>query len=52
MPLAAEGDALMTVLELALLPPLVRFFLGFVLILIITGGSVLVLYWMSRGEEE
>lgn len=37
--------------ELALLPPLLRFFLGFVLVLIITGGSVLVLHWMGQGEE-
>jgi hypothetical protein len=38
--------------ELALLPPLVRFFLGFFGVLIITGASVLLLYWMARGEEE
>lgn len=37
--------------ELALLPPLVRFFLTFILVLIITGGSVLLLYWMGQGEE-
>ena len=38
--------------EIALLPPLVRFFLGFFLILVITSVSVLVLYWMAQGEEE
>jgi hypothetical protein len=38
--------------EIALLPPLVRFFLGFFLVLFITSGSVLVLYWMAQGEEE
>jgi hypothetical protein len=38
--------------ELALLPPLLRFFLGFFLVLIITVGTVIVLYWMARGEEE
>ena len=34
------------------LPPLVRFFLGFFLILVITGGSVLLFYWLGKGEEE
>lgn len=43
---------MMSGLEIALLPPLVRFFLGFVLVLVITGGSVLLLYWIARGEEE
>jgi hypothetical protein len=38
--------------ELALLPPLLRFFLGLFLVLVITGGSVLLLYWMGQGEEE
>jgi hypothetical protein len=42
----------MTLWEIALLPPLVRFFLGFFLVVIITAGSVLLLYWMARGEEE
>jgi hypothetical protein len=42
---------MMASLEMALLPPLVRFLLGFFGAMIITGGSVLVLYWMSRGEE-
>jgi hypothetical protein len=34
------------------LPPLVRFFMGFFLILVITGGSVLLFYWLGKGEEE
>ena len=42
----------MTLWGLALLPPLVRFFLGFFLILLITGGSVLLLYFLGKGEEE
>ncbi len=39
-------------LEVALLPPLVRFFLGFFLIVATTGSSVLLLYWLGKGEEE
>ena len=42
----------MTPWELALLPPLVRFFLGFFLILVITGSSVLLVYFLGKGEEE
>jgi hypothetical protein len=42
----------MTLWELALLPPLVRFFLGFFLILAITASSVLLLYFLGKGEEE
>jgi hypothetical protein len=38
--------------ELALLPPLLRFFLGFLLIVVVTGGSVLLVYWLGKGEEE
>jgi len=38
--------------EIALLPPLLRFFLGFILVLTITGGSVLLLYWMGQGEDK
>jgi hypothetical protein len=34
------------------LPPLVRFFMGLFLILVFTGGSVLVFYWLGKGEEE
>ena len=34
------------------LPPLIRFFMGFFLILIFTGGSVFVFYWLGKGEEE
>jgi hypothetical protein len=34
------------------LPPLVRFFMGLFLILAFTGGSVLVFYWLGKGEEE
>ncbi len=33
------------------LPPLVRFFMGFFLILIFTGSSVLLFYWLGKGEE-
>ncbi|HET7478403.1 MAG TPA: hypothetical protein VFJ72_02680 [Rubrobacteraceae bacterium] len=39
-------------LELSLLPPLVRFFLGFFLILLTTGVAVLILHWLVKGEEE
>ena len=42
----------MTAWEVALLPPLVRFFLGFFLILVVTGSSVLLVYWLGKGEEE
>jgi hypothetical protein len=35
-----------------LLPPLVRFFMGFFLILVFTGSSVLLMYWLGKGEEE
>lgn len=43
----------MTVLlELSLLPPLVRFFLGVVLILLSAGVSVLLLHWIGEGEDE
>jgi len=34
------------------LPPLVRFFMGFFLILVFTGGSALLFYWLGKGEEE
>jgi hypothetical protein len=37
---------------LLVLPPLVRFFMGFFLILLFTGGSVLLFYWLGKGEEE
>ena len=36
---------------LLVLPPLVRFFTGFFLILLFTGGSVLLFYWLGKGEE-
>ncbi len=37
--------------QLPLFPPLVRFFIGLFLVLIITAGSVLFAYWlMKRGE--
>ena len=35
-----------------LLPPLVRFFMGFFLIVVFTAGSVLLMYWIGEGEEE
>ncbi len=38
--------------EVALLPPLLRFFLGLFLIVVITGSSVLLVYWLGKGEEE
>ncbi len=44
----------MTVLSwemLLVLPPLVRFFMGFFLILLFTGCSVLLFYWLGKGEE-
>ena len=37
---------------IVLLPPLVRFFLGFVLILALTGSAVLLMYWLGKGEEK
>jgi hypothetical protein len=37
---------------MVVLPPLVRFFVGLFLILVFTGGSVLVFYWLGKGEEE
>jgi hypothetical protein len=37
---------------LLVLPPLVRFFLGLFLILVFTGSSVLLFYWLGKGEEE
>jgi hypothetical protein len=37
---------------IVLLPPLVRFFMGLFLILVLTGGSVLLMYWLGKGEEE
>jgi hypothetical protein len=38
----------------ALLPPLVRFFIGLLLVLVVAGGSALFVYWISTmyGEEE
>lgn len=42
----------MTVLlELGLLPPVLRFFLGVALILLTTGAAVLLLHWIGKGEE-
>ena len=42
------------ILDLALFPPLVRFFVAFFLILGVAGGSILFVYWISTlyGEEE
>jgi hypothetical protein len=42
------------VLDLALFPPLVRFFVALFLILAVAGGSMLFVYWISTlyGEEE
>ena len=37
---------------LLVLPPLVRFFMGLFLILLFTGASVLLFYWLGKGEEE
>jgi hypothetical protein len=34
------------------LPPLAQFFIGFFLVLLIAGGSVLLIYWLGLGEEE
>jgi hypothetical protein len=34
------------------LPPLAQFFLGCFLVLLIAGGSVLLIYWLGLGEEE
>ena len=37
---------------LLVLPPLVRFFMGFFLILVFTGGAALLMHWLGEGEEE
>ncbi len=40
---------------LALFPPLVRFFMGLILVLVMAGGSALFVYWVFTlygGEEE
>ena len=55
--LGATGYAIMTPaemfsLEVALLPGLARFFIGVALVPIIAGGTVLILHWMGKGEEE
>jgi hypothetical protein len=42
----------MTGLLIVLLPPLVRFFMGVFLILVLTGSSVLLMHWLGKGEEE
>jgi hypothetical protein len=38
---------------LALFPPLVRFFIGLILVIVVAGGSALFIYWISTmyGEE-
>ncbi len=40
--------------ELALLPPVARFFVGLLLVLVMAGGSALFIYWISTlyGKEE
>lgn len=42
----------MSLLEFALLPGLARFFIGLALVPVIAGGTVLILHWMGKGEEE
>jgi hypothetical protein len=37
-------------MDLLLLPPLVRFFLGLSLVLVITAGAVLFSYWLMKKE--
>ncbi len=40
---------------LALFPPLMRFFMGLILVVVIAGGSALFIYWIFTlygGEEE
>lgn len=37
---------------LLVLPPLVRFFMGFFLILVFAGGAALLMHWLGQGEEE
>jgi len=37
---------------MGMLPPLTQFFLGFFLVLLIAGGSVLLIYWLGLGEDE
>ncbi len=34
--------------ELALLPPMVRFFVALFLVLVVTGGAVLFTYWINK----
>ena len=40
--------------EVPLFPPLVRFFVGFLLVLVWAGGSLLFIYWIYTmyGEDE
>jgi hypothetical protein len=40
--------------ELALLPPIARFFVGLLLVLIVVGTEVLAIYWIytQYGKEE
>jgi hypothetical protein len=40
--------------ELALLPPLARFFIGLLLVLIVLGGAVLFTFWIHSqyGKED
>ena len=39
---------------LALFPPLVRFFIGLILVVVVAGGSAVFIYWISTmyGKEE
>jgi len=41
----------MTPTGMLVLPPLAQFFLGFFLVLLIAGGSVLLIHWLGQGEE-
>ncbi len=41
-------------MEVVLFPPMVRFFIGLLLVLVVAGGSLLFIYWVSTlyGKEE
>ena len=41
-----------TIMDLALLPPVLRFFIGLALIPTVVVGAALFLHWIGKGEEE
>ncbi len=41
-------------MDVVLFPPLLRFFVGLLLVLVVAGGSLLFIYWVSTlyGKDE